>query len=551
MRQNFPIFNHCIFLFSFLLIGSMFLPVFVSSCSSSVEHSLLMCANSLMEMHPDSALSILESIASPQKLSRSDKAYYALLLTQARHKNYIPLDNDSLIKIAVDYYGDTNKSLYAMKAHYYLGATYRDIGRTSFAVEEYLKAIQLAPEENDFLAMVYENLGECYEDENLYDIAMEAYRKACCIRKTDAKQIFSLRGIGYVFLLQNQLDSALYYYQKALDYALVKKDSNWISALNHDFAIVYEQKGDYLQANKFITKAIAVVGTEKAIDACQFKGKIKLRLDELDSAHYYFDMYKDIYDIYGKAVSYKGLYHVEKEKGNWKAAVENIDAYIVLYDSIQGISDSKELARLMDNFELEQHKIKLLQHTRIIVISLVTLFIILVLVIIFLFLWKDRKRKIYYISLQENLTGKRLDIIHLKDALDDKGESLKGKLAELRDQQMQICISMFKTTECYEKLELLEKANPKQILSMRPLIPSINKTIRNTFIDVMTNLKECCPTLTSDDLFYCILSLLHCSRNTIIELMNVTSDALKTRKNRIKNKIDSELFEYIFGLGNR
>ena len=39
-----------------------------------------------MEVSPDSALSILESISSPQKLSRADRALYALLLTQARHK---------------------------------------------------------------------------------------------------------------------------------------------------------------------------------------------------------------------------------------------------------------------------------------------------------------------------------------------------------------------------------------------------------------------------------------------------------------------------------
>lgn len=101
-----------------------------------------------------------------------------MLLTQARHKNYVPLDDDSLIKTAVDYYGDRDKSLRAAQAHYYWGATYRDMGRTSFAVEEYLKAIRLMPEQNEFLAMIYDNLAECYEEEDLDDVAMEAYRKA-------------------------------------------------------------------------------------------------------------------------------------------------------------------------------------------------------------------------------------------------------------------------------------------------------------------------------------------------------------------------------------
>ena len=35
-------------------------------------------------------------------LRRADRALYALLLTQARHKNYIALGDDSLIKTAVE-----------------------------------------------------------------------------------------------------------------------------------------------------------------------------------------------------------------------------------------------------------------------------------------------------------------------------------------------------------------------------------------------------------------------------------------------------------------
>ena len=39
------------------------------------------------------------------------------------------------------------------------------------------------PEQNEFLAMIYDNLAECYEEEDLDDVAMEAYRKAYQILK--------------------------------------------------------------------------------------------------------------------------------------------------------------------------------------------------------------------------------------------------------------------------------------------------------------------------------------------------------------------------------
>lgn len=91
--------RYLLLFFSLLVsVGSILMSVSLSSCSSSVKSPLLLSADSLMEIYPDSALSILESISSPQKLPRADRALYALLLTQARHKNYIALGDDSLIK---------------------------------------------------------------------------------------------------------------------------------------------------------------------------------------------------------------------------------------------------------------------------------------------------------------------------------------------------------------------------------------------------------------------------------------------------------------------
>jgi len=70
-------------------------------------------------------------------------------------------------------------------------------------------------------------------------------------------------------------------------------------------------------------------------------------------------------------------------------------------------------------------------------------------------------------------------------------------------------------------------------------------------IQVLVNLKERCPALTGDDVFYCVLSLLCCSKTVMMELMDATSDALKTRKNRIKNKMDTQIFERVFGADNQ
>jgi tetratricopeptide (TPR) repeat protein len=538
--------------FSILLVsvGSIFMSVSLSSCSSpSVKNPLLLCADSLMETCPDSALSILESITYPQKMPRADRALYALLLTQARHKNYIALEDDSLIKSAVDYYGDKKKSLRAAKAHYYWGATYSEMGYTSFAVEEYLTAIRLMPVRDEFLAMIYDNLAECYERDELFDIAIGAYRQAYQILRGGSQQIYPLRGIARMCLLQNKKDSALVYYQQALDCALVEQDSSLIGALYHDLAMAYNEKKDYIQADKYVSKAIMIQGQD-AVNVCLSKAQIMLNLNKLDSASYFYSKNVDQLDIYGKAVYYDGMYQIAKKRGEWKTATENIDAYKILYDSIQFITDNEELNRLMDKHQLEEHKRLLSEHTKMLIFSLITAFFLLMIICVFCFMWNDRKRKKRFIALQRELTQKRVDTMLLKEeeTSESNKEDLYKKRSELTEQQIQLCISVLKTTDCYDQLEALEKATPKQLLAMRSLRRDIRSTISSAFVDVMMNLKERYPALTGDDLFYCVLSLLCCSKTVMMELMDATSDALKTRKNRIKNKMDTQIFDRVFGV---
>ena len=541
--------------FSILLVsvGSIFMSVSLSSCSSpSVKNQLLLCADSLMETYPDSALSILESITYPQKMPRADRALYALLLTQARHKNYIALEDDSLIKTAVDYYGDKKKSLRAAKAHYYWGAIYSEKGYASFAVEEYLTAIRLMPVRNEFLAMIYDNLAECYEEDRLYNVAIENYRAAYQILKGKDEQTYPMRGIARVFLLQNEKDSALYYYQQALDCALADQDSSLIGALYHDLAMVYSEKKDYIQADKFVSKAILLQGQD-AINTCLSKAQIMLNLNKLDSASYFFSKNMDELDIYGKAVCYDGMYQIAKRKGEWKTATENMDAYKILYDSMQIMTDNEELNRLMDKHQLEEHKRLLSEHTRTLIFSLITAFSSLMIICVFCFMWNDRKRKKHYIALQHELTQKRVDTMLLKEEelSESNKEHIDKKRSELTEQQIQLCISVLKTTDCYDQLEALERATPKQLLVMRSLRKEIRSDISNAFVDVMMNLKERYPALTGDDVFFCVLSLLCCSKTVVMELMDATSDALKTRKNRIKNKMDAQIFERVFGIDNQ
>ncbi|WP_294473381.1 hypothetical protein [uncultured Bacteroides sp.] len=538
----------------FVGIGSVLSSVCLFSCSSSVKNPVLLSADSLMETRPDSALSILESISSPQKLTRAERAYYAVLLTQAKHKNVIPLEDDSLIKTAVEYYGDRKKSINAARAHYYLGATYCDKGSISFAVDEYLTAIRLMPVKNEFLAMVYDNLAECYEEDGLGDVAMETYRSAYQILKGKSDQAFPLRGIAHIFLLQNKKDSALCYYYQALSCAMEDKDFELIGALYHDLAMVYNDEKDYVQADKYISKAITTLSNEKLAYACLSKAKIQFNLNRLDSASYYYSKDLNQLDIYGKAVSYDGMYNVAKKKGDWKTAMENLDTYKMLYDSIQTTLDNEELTRLMDKHQLEEHKRLLTEHNKTMLVVLISAFLALLIISSFCIMWIDRKRKKRYIDLQKELNQNRVNTMLLdeKESSMSEQESINEMKLDLINQRLKLCSSLFQPSDCYKKLEAMKKATPKQMLDMHHLVTDIKNGIMETFVDVMTSLSDSGEkNLTSDDKLYCMLVLLQCSKPVIMELMGDTSDAIKTRKNRIKNKMDAQLFNFVFNSNNQ
>ena len=87
---------------------------------------------------------------------------------------------------------------------------------------------------------------------------------------------------------------------------------------------------------------------------------------------------------------------------------------------------------------------------------------------------------------------------------------------------------------------------------MQHLKRGIYDEIWKSYISVMSSLDDSCvKKLTPKDQYYCVLMLLQCSKPVIMELMGDTSDAIKTRKNRIKNKMVPEMFKYVFNSSNQ
>lgn len=88
-----------------LYLGLLSVCVLLGSCVEKNVSNVFDKVEGYMDVCPDSALLLLEQIPHSEELRGKQRADYALLLTQARDKNYLDsLQSDSLIKIAVDYY---------------------------------------------------------------------------------------------------------------------------------------------------------------------------------------------------------------------------------------------------------------------------------------------------------------------------------------------------------------------------------------------------------------------------------------------------------------
>ena len=130
------------------------------ACNTRVNYNkYLIAIDSLIVQQPDTALSMLEAFPTNSLQTQADSAYYDLLMTEARDKNYIIQTNDSLIQSALTYYNGTNDIEKRARAHYYSGCVYRDSQRRTESMTQYLIAKPLAEKagERRLLSLIYLN----------------------------------------------------------------------------------------------------------------------------------------------------------------------------------------------------------------------------------------------------------------------------------------------------------------------------------------------------------------------------------------------------------
>ena len=208
--------------------------------------ALLVEVDSLMTLHPNSGVCILQGIPSSKLKTQAARAYHALLLAKTQDKNYIVVD-DSLIQEAVQYYGTHGDVVKQAQAYYLLGNYYRNKNDYSQAINKYTTALSYIDDHSgsaDLKAVLYSNLGYLYYTQSLNVEADSIYQQAELWAKLQSDTVslcyfLSQRGMISLRKGEKHYPVAEQRLLQALSVGKACSDSNVLIPVYHSLSMYY------------------------------------------------------------------------------------------------------------------------------------------------------------------------------------------------------------------------------------------------------------------------------------------------------------------------
>ena len=183
----------------------------IISCSGPRENEAFDTAESLMETHPDSALSILKGVDKSQLHSKAALARYALLMSMALDKNVIDTTTFDVLQPAIDYYLKKGSPDEKLRTYYYQGCIFLNKGDKDNALKSFIKGLDEASQSKDSLCIARTLVaqGGLYHEFHDLDDYMHNYLEAAKIYRE-----YSYRSQEFNSLL-NALNGAILLEEKS------------------------------------------------------------------------------------------------------------------------------------------------------------------------------------------------------------------------------------------------------------------------------------------------------------------------------------------------
>lgn len=536
------------------------LAVCLFACNHHSSNPMLQQVDSLLEMKPDSALTILKNISVLEDLPEVDKAYYALLLAEATDKNKLPLlPCDSLLNFALDYYGDDDRE--KAVALMYKGRLLAEMDDEKAAIEMNLKALEILqdyPVDTKYRRLIYSALGLWYGNCELNDKALEVLHQSLHYSFDAKDTAIAYINIGYIYGMRNMQDSAITYQRKAVKYAMRSKDRSMILTSWHNLSICYRHFENVDSAVVYAHKVLQHLsyGNGKA-DAYYNMGDLYVDLEQYDSARHYLE--KSLFLSPSRSIPYWSLAVMEAELGNFKSAYHYLDTFVMVQDSLDNSELLTEVQHLVYKHQTELRvKDEQIKSKRIIRwIVFVSVIICFVVALIYQ-RWinkKNNQQALYRQSLQyahekqdmmqQRIEENELTLALLQDRENQNLDEIDKKerlITQLKQEKLELRTWTFWQTPIYKKVMSLSEQKEVDKKARKVMTDvereKLKKTVFEIYADYISPLQAQYSQLTEDDLLVLCLQEAGISPLAISLCFGHTDTvALNQRKSRLKKKM--------------
>ena len=537
------------------------LAVCLFACNHHSSNPMLQQVDSLLEMKPDSALTILKNISVLEDLPEVDKAYYALLLAEATDKNKLPLlPCDSLLNFALDYYGDDDRE--KAVALMYKGRLLAQMNDEMSAIEHNLKALEVLqnyPQDLKCRRLIYSMLGVWYGDCELYDKALEIQNQALLYSFSAKDTAIAYHNIGYIYGMRDMQDSAINYQRKSVEYAMRSKDTSMILTSWHNLSLYYGRFENIDSAVVYAYKVLQNISDENKIFSGYFYniGDLYIGLGQYDSARHYLE--KSLLFSPSLSMSYWSLAVMEAKLGNFKSAYHYLDTFVMVQDSLDASERLSEVQHIVYKnqtaLEVKDEQIKSRKVIGRIVFSAIIICFVVALIYQRWINKKNNQQALYRQALQyadekQNVMQQRIEenesaLALLQDRENQNLDEIAQKeqlITQLKKEKLALRTWLFQQTSIYKKVMSLsdqQQVNKKirKVMAAAEL-DKLKKTTFEIYADYISPLQAQYSQLTEDDLLVLCLQEAGISPLAISLCFGHTDTvALNQRKSRLKKKM--------------
>ena len=362
----------------------------VMSCGRS-EDKRLVLADSLMWKAPDSSLAILNAINRDSLTSDENRAYHALLLTQARFRvDYYDYPSDSIINTALDYFGDNHNREHYTRSLLYKGAYYEFSTNQPVEAMKWYKQAEENADTTDYRNLAQINMRMAilyfkhYAGNNL---DLEKFKKAAYYYKKLRDKRMTLVATMYVANVYRitERDTSKLFYNQAQALAIELRDSNQLFQCVAEKALLYLVDSSYIDAKNCMLQALSLSSSSVENSHYFILSEAYANLGFADSAEYYLNKADlNSCNSYDSVMFYRTRKEIALARGDFANATQYEKIYLNLSDSLEYNKEKYALSQFENDFDSKRIASKRKESTtwRTLTFALVSFFVLSLIILI-------------------------------------------------------------------------------------------------------------------------------------------------------------------------